>query len=431
MKRYDLRNNKKLIIDDFLKTREQTSYEEYEQSVSQILDTVKNKGNAALIKYSEQFDQVKLTQETLFVSEAEIKEAYKQVDTDLIRVIKRAYEKIYSYHMKQKKYSWFDTDAFGTMLGQKISPIERVGVYVPGGTAVYPSSVLMNVIPALVAGVADITMTTPMLKNGQINPTTLVAADICGIKKILKVGGAQAIGALAYGTQTIQKVDKIVGPGNIYVALAKKKVFGQVGIDSVAGPSEILIIADETAKAKYVAADMLSQAEHDVLASSVLVTTSAQLADDVSRELEQQAKALSRTQIMLESLKNYGAIILVDSLEDAIHISDQIAPEHLEICTKEPVMVMNKINHAGAIFLGNYSPEPLGDYMAGPNHVLPTNATARFFSPLSVDDFIKKSSIIYYNEEALATLKEDIVTFAENEALTAHANAIKVRFLDE
>ncbi len=431
MKRYDLRNNKKLIIDDFLKTREQTSYEEYEQSVSQILDTVKNKGNAALIKYSEQFDQVKLTQETLFVSEAEIKEAYKQVDTDLIRVIKRAYEKIYSYHMKQKKYSWFDTDAFGTMLGQKISPIERVGVYVPGGTAVYPSSVLMNVIPALVAGVADITMTTPMLKNGQINPTTLVAADICGIKKILKVGGAQAIGALAYGTQTIQKVDKIVGPGNIYVALAKKKVFGQVGIDSIAGPSEILIIADETAKAKYVAADMLSQAEHDVLASSVLVTTSAQLADDVSRELEQQAKALSRTQIMLESLKNYGAIILVDSLEDAIHISDQIAPEHLEICTKEPVMVMNKINHAGAIFLGNYSPEPLGDYMAGPNHVLPTNATARFFSPLSVDDFIKKSSIIYYNEEALATLKEDIVTFAENEALTAHANAIKVRFLDE
>ncbi len=431
MKRYDLRNNKKLIIDDFLKTREQTSYEEYEQSVSQILDTVKNKGNAALIKYSEQFDQVKLTQETLFVSEAEIKEAYKQVDTDLIRVIKRAYEKIYSYHMKQKKYSWFDTDAFGTMLGQKISPIERVGVYVPGGTAVYPSSVLMNVIPALVAGVADITMTTPMLKNGQINPTTLVAADICGIKKILKVGGAQAIGALAYGTQTIQKVDKIVGPGNIYVALAKKKVFGQVGIDSIAGPSEILIIADETAKAKYVAADMLSQAEHDVLASSVLVTTSAKLADDVSRELEQQAKALSRTQIMLESLKNYGAIILVDSLEDAIHISDQIAPEHLEICTKEPVMVMNKINHAGAIFLGNYSPEPLGDYMAGPNHVLPTNATARFFSPLSVDDFIKKSSIIYYNEEALATLKEDIVTFAENEALTAHANAIKVRFLDE
>ncbi|WZL83201.1 histidinol dehydrogenase [Vallitaleaceae bacterium 9-2] len=431
MKRYDLRNNKKLIIDDFLKTREQTSYEEYEQSVSQILDTVKNKGNAALIKYSEQFDQVKLTQETLFVSEAEIKEAYKQVDTDLIRVIKRAYEKIYSYHMKQKKYSWFDTDAFGTMLGQKISPIERVGVYVPGGTAVYPSSVLMNVIPALVAGVADITMTTPMLKNGQINPTTLVAADICGIKKILKVGGAQAIGALAYGTQTIQKVDKIVGPGNIYVALAKKKVFGQVGIDSIAGPSEILIIADETAKAKYVAADMLSQAEHDVLASSVLVTTSAQLADDVSRELEQQAKALSRTQIMLESLKNYGAIILVNSLEDAIHISDQIAPEHLEICTKEPVMVMNKINHAGAIFLGNYSPEPLGDYMAGPNHVLPTNATARFFSPLSVDDFIKKSSIIYYNEEALATLKEDIVTFAENEALTAHANAIKVRFLDE
>lgn len=431
MKRYDLRNNKKLIIDDFLKTREQTSYEEYEQSVSQILDTVKNKGNAALIKYSEQFDQVKLTQETLFVSEAEIKEAYKQVDTDLIRVIKRAYEKIYSYHMKQKKYSWFDTDAFGTMLGQKISRIERVGVYVPGGTAVYPSSVLMNVIPALVAGVADITMTTPMLKNGQINPTTLVAADICGIKKILKVGGAQAIGALAYGTQTIQKVDKIVGPGNIYVALAKKKVFGQVGIDSIAGPSEILIIADETAKAKYVAADMLSQAEHDVLASSVLVTTSAQLADDVSRELEQQAKALSRTQIMLESLKNYGAIILVDSLEDAIHISDQIAPEHLEICTKEPVMVMNKINHAGAIFLGNYSPEPLGDYMAGPNHVLPTNATARFFSPLSVDDFIKKSSIIYYNEEALATLKEDIVTFAENEALTAHANAIKVRFLDE
>jgi histidinol dehydrogenase len=431
MKTYDLRESTGLNIDDFLAKREQTSYDEYENRVNDILENVKTKGNAALIEYTARFDQVTLDEQSLYVSDDEIKEAYEQVSPELIRVIKRAYDKIYTYHMKQKQYSWFDTDEFGTMLGQKVSPIERVGVYVPGGTAVYPSSVLMNIIPALVAGVQDITMTTPMLKTGKINPTTLVAAHICGVTNIIKVGGAQAIAALAYGTRTIQKVDKIVGPGNIYVALAKKKVYGQVNIDSIAGPSEILIIADETADAKYVAADMLSQAEHDVLASSVLVTTDAQLVEDVKVELDKQANALSRTEIMLKSLENYGAIILVKSIQDAITISDQIAPEHLEICTKEPVMVMNKIKHAGAIFLGNFSPEPLGDYMAGPNHVLPTNGTARFFSPLSVDDFIKKSSIIYYNEDALASLKDDIVTFAENEALTAHANAIKVRFLDE
>ena len=431
MKTYDLRGKATLDISDFLSQREQTSYDEYEHRVNEILETVKTQGNRALIEYTQKFDQVNLTQDSLYVSTEDISEAYDQVNPDLVRVIKKAYDKIYTYHMKQKQYSWFDTDEFGTMLGQKVSPLEHIGVYVPGGTAVYPSSVLMNIIPALVAGVTHITMTTPVLKNGKINPATLVAADICGVKEILKIGGAQAIGALAYGTETIKKVDKIVGPGNIYVALAKKKVYGQVNIDSIAGPSEILILADETANAKYIAADMLSQAEHDVLASSVLVTTDVKLVEIVKQELYQQANALSRTEIMLKSLDNYGAIIIVDTIQDAIFISDQIAPEHLEICTQEPIMIMNKIKHAGAIFLGNYSPEPLGDYMAGPNHVLPTNGTARFFSPLSVDDFIKKSSIIYYNQEALASLKDDIVTFAENEALTAHANAIKVRFQDE
>ncbi len=384
-----------------------------------------------MLEYTEKFDKVKLTKETMTVSKQEIEDAYSKVDPSLVDVIKKAYDKVYSYHFKQKKYSWFDTDEYGTMLGQKVTPLDRVGVYVPGGTAVYPSSVLMNIIPAIVAGVKEIIMTTPVQKDGRLNPATLVAADICGVKDIYKVGGAQAVAALAYGTGLIGKVDKIVGPGNIYVALAKKKVYGLVNIDSIAGPSEVLVIADETAKVEYVAADMLSQAEHDILASSVLVTTSEELAQKVQKELVDQAKRLSRTDIMLQSLENYGAIILVDSLEDAIRFSDQIAPEHLEICTKEPVMVMNRIKHAGAIFLGNYSPEPLGDYMAGPNHVLPTNGTAKFFSPLSVDDFIKKSSIIYYNEEALGTVKDDIITFAKAEELTAHANAIEIRYKDK
>jgi len=431
MKFYDLRQSMDLSIGDFLKDREQTSYESYEKSVDAILLSVKETGNQALIELTEKYDRVTLTQETLSVSQQEIQEAYTLVDENLIRVIRRAYDQISQYHMKQKTYSWFDTDQYGTMLGQKVTPLDRVGVYVPGGTAVYPSSVLMNVIPARVAGVADIIMTTPIQKNGKVNPATLVAADICGIKEIYKVGGAQAIAALAYGTETIVKVDKIVGPGNIYVALAKKKVYGLVNIDSIAGPSEVLVIADETARLEYVAADLLSQAEHDVLASAVLITTDETLAYSIEAELYRQADLLSRTDIMKQSLHNYGAVILVKSLQDAINLSNQIAPEHLEICTKEPVMVMNKIKHAGAIFLGNYSPEPLGDYMAGPNHILPTNGTAKFFSPLCVDDFVKKSSIIYYNDEALRTLKDDIITFALAEELGAHANAIRIRYQEE
>ncbi len=428
---YDLRGKKELNIDEFLKKREQTSYENYEKQVDVILEKVKKDGDKALYTYSQLFDGVALDGTTLYVSQEEIEEAYSLIEPGFVPILQHAYERIYDYHMKQKKYSWFDTDSYGTMLGQKITPIQRIGVYVPGGTAVYPSSVLMNVIPACVAGVSEIIMATPTLKTGKVNPATLVAADICGVKKILKVGGAQAIGALAYGTETLPKVDKIVGPGNIYVALAKKKVYGLVNIDSIAGPSEILIIADETAKASYVAADMLSQAEHDSLASSVLVTTSDLLADKVKKELQCQMKVLSRQEIIEQSLNNYGGIIVVDTLEEAVEISDRIAPEHLEIMTREPVMVMNKIHHAGAIFLGDYSPEPLGDYMAGPNHVLPTNGTAKFFSPLSVDDFIKKSSLIYYNKNGLEPLQDEIIQFANQEKLTAHANAIQVRFCNE
>ncbi len=428
---YDLRGKKELNIDEFLKKREQTSYENYEKQVDVILEKVKKDGDKALYTYSQLFDGVALDGTTLYVSQEEIEEAYSLIEPGFVPILQHAYERIYDYHMKQKKYSWFDTDSYGTMLGQKITPIQRIGVYVPGGTAVYPSSVLMNVVPACVAGVSEIIMATPTLKTGKVNPATLVAADICGVKKILKVGGAQAIGALAYGTETLPKVDKIVGPGNIYVALAKKKVYGLVNIDSIAGPSEILIIADETAKASYVAADMLSQAEHDSLASSVLVTTSDLLADKVKKELQCQMKVLSRQEIIEQSLNNYGGIIVVDTLEEAVEISDRIAPEHLEIMTREPVMVMNKIHHAGAIFLGDYSPEPLGDYMAGPNHVLPTNGTAKFFSPLSVDDFIKKSSLIYYNKNGLEPLQDEIIQFANQEKLTAHANAIQVRFCNE
>ncbi len=426
MKYYDLRGQEELNIDDFLQKREQTSYESYEKDVVEILDNVKSSGDQALIHYTEKFDGVLLN--NLRVGKEEIAQAYQDVDEDLIDVIRKAYKRIYDYHFKQKSYSWFDTDKHGTMLGQKVSALNRVGVYVPGGTAVYPSSVLMNIIPAVVAGVHEIVMTTPIQKDGSLNPATLVAADICGVSEIYKVGGAQAIGALAYGTESISRVDKIVGPGNIYVALAKKKVYGLVNIDSIAGPSEILILADKTANPVYVAADMLSQAEHDKLASSVLVTCDENLGKAVEQELYRQANLLSRKDIILDSLENFGAIVVVESVKDAINISDQIAPEHLEICMKEPVMVMNQVKHAGAIFLGSYSPEPLGDYMAGPNHVLPTNGTARFFSPLSVDDFIKKSSIIYFNEPALAELKDDIISFAVSEELTAHANAIAVRF---
>lgn len=433
-KTYDVRGKDIVLSKDLLqilKDREQSSYEEYEAVVQEIIDDVKENGDNALLHYNKKFDQVALTAETLKVTAEEIKEAYKSISPEVVRALQKAYDRISHYHQKQKKMSWFDTDAFGTMLGQKIMPIHKVGIYVPGGKAVYPSSVLMNIIPAIVAGVQEIIMVTPAGKDEKVHPATLVAADICGVANIIKAGGAQAIAALAYGTKTVPKVDKIVGPGNIYVALAKKKVFGHVGIDSIAGPSEILVITDETAELSYVAADMLSQAEHDELASAICITTDIYIYENLKVELERQIATLERKEIMSASLNTYGAVLLVDSIEKACEISDRFAPEHLELCVSEPVAVMNRIQHAGAIFLGNYSPEPLGDYMAGPNHVLPTNQTARFFSPLSVDDFIKKSSIIYFNEPALADVKDDIITLATEEKLTAHANAIRIRYASD
>ena len=364
-------------------------------------------------------------------TEAEIEEAYAQVDDTLLTVIRKAKDNIESYHAKQRQNSWFDSKPDGTILGQKITPLHRVGVYVPGGKAVYPSSVLMNVMPAKVAGVDEIIMVTPPGKNGKVSPNTLVAAKEAGVDKIYKVGGAQAIAALAYGTESIPKVDKIVGPGNIYVALAKKAVYGHVSIDSIAGPSEILVVADETANPRYVAADLLSQAEHDELASAILVTTSEKLAHEVSDQVDGFLKELSRADIISKSLDNYGYILLADTMEDVIDVANEIASEHLEIQTKNPFEVMTKIRNAGAIFIGEYASEPLGDYFAGPNHILPTNGTAKFFSPLSVDDFIKKSSIISYSREALQKVHKDIESFAKAEQLTAHANSIHVRFEEE
>lgn len=430
MKTYNFKNGQTVDIKKMLADRAPTSYKAYEATVSEIIEAVKVKGDEAIVSYTQQFDGVELKLDGIRISEAEMREAYLSVDANLIEVIKRAKSRIQAFHEKQKSYSWFDTCEKGTIMGQKITPIECVGVYVPGGKAVYPSSVLMNIVPAQVAGVKRIVMTTPPSKSleGKVNPLTLVAADLCGVKEIYKVGGAQAIAALAFGTITIPKVDKIVGPGNIFVALAKKAVYGHVSIDSIAGPSEVMVIADGTANPKFIAADLLSQAEHDELASSVLVTTDEVLAQEVEKEIIRQTAYLSRKSIIEASLQNYGAIIIVDTLSEALNICNDIAPEHLEICTKEPFNLMAKVKNAGAIFLGDYSPEPLGDYMAGPNHVLPTNATAKFFSPLNVDDFVKKSSIISFNEEALFELKEDIITFAEAEFLTAHANSIKVRF---
>lgn len=428
MRTFNFKDGNTIDIKRMLLERDPSSYTEYEDIVLSIVEDVKTRKDEAIIEYTEKFDKVKLTKETLRVSEEEIREAYSLVDNKLVEVIEKAKIRIEKYHSKQKRYSWFDTDDKGTILGQKITALEKAGVYVPGGKAVYPSSVLMNVLPAKVAGVNKVIMTTPPDKNGKVNPLTLVAADICKVDEIYKVGGAQAIAALAFGTDTIGKVDKIVGPGNIFVALAKKAVYGHVNIDSIAGPSEVLVIADENANPKYVAADLLSQAEHDELASAVLVTTDEKMAVEVEKEIKRQTDYLSRKDIINSSLESYGVIIIVDSLEDAIAITNDIAPEHLEICVNDPFNVMAKIKNAGAIFLGNYSPEPLGDYMAGPNHVLPTNSTAKFFSPLSVDDFIKKSSIISFNEEALRELHEDIITFANAEQLTAHANSIKVRF---
>lgn len=418
---------KKDILTTLLK-RSPSQYPEYEKTVSEILNNVRNNGDKAVFEYTEKFDGYKYDENTIRVTEKEINEAYNNYDKELIAIMEKAFNNIKEYHEKQKQNSWISTKEDGTLLGVKVSAIEKAGVYVPGGKAAYPSSTLMCVIPALVAGVERIVMVTPANKEGKVAECTLVAAKICGVNEIYKVGGAQAIAALAYGTETIPKVDKIVGPGNIFVALAKKAVFGHVSIDSVAGPSEILVIADDTANPRYVAADLLSQAEHDQLASAILLTTSKELADKVSAEVDIFLKELSRTEIIEKSLENYGYIILCDSIDDAIDAANEIASEHLEILTKNPYETMTKIKNAGAIFLGEYSSEPLGDYFAGPNHVLPTNGTAKFFSPLSVDAFIKKTSIISYSKDALKEIHTDIERFALSEGLSAHANSIKVRF---
>ncbi len=418
------------ILENLLQ-RSPNQYGKYEAAVAEILQKVKEEGDEALFSYTRTFDHAEITKETIRVTEEEIQEAYSKVDPALIAVIRKALVKIRDYHEKQKQNSWFTSETNGTMLGQKVMPLARVGVYVPGGKAVYPSSVLMNILPAKVAGVEQIVMTTPPGRDGKVNPSTLVAAKEAGADEIYKVGGAQAVGALAYGTESIPKVDKIVGPGNIFVALAKKAVYGHVSIDSIAGPSEILVLADETANPRYVAADLLSQAEHDELASAILITTSPSLAEQVEREVQGFVQVLSRKEIIEKSLENFGYILLADSMEEAIDTANAIASEHLEIVTANPFEVMMKIRNAGAIFIGEYSSEPLGDYFAGPNHVLPTNGTAKFFSPLSVDDFVKKSSIVYYSREALQEIHRDIIQFAESEQLTAHANSIAVRFEQE
>lgn len=415
------------ILEDLLR-RSPNNYGAYEAAVNEIVENVKSNGDEALFGYAKKFDKIELNSDNLAVSEEEIKEAYTLVDAELIEIIRKAIANIKSYHEKQKKNSWFDTQPNGIILGQKVTPMASVGIYVPGGKASYPSTVLMNTIPAKVAGVPKIVMTTPAGADGKVNPVTLVAANEAGADVIYKVGGAQAIAALAYGTQSIPKVDKIVGPGNIYVALAKKAVYGHVSIDSIAGPSEILVIADASANPRFVAADLLSQAEHDELASAILVTTSKKLAEDVLAEIDGFTKTLSRKEIICKSLENYGYILVADTMDEAIEIANEIASEHLEIVTENPFEVMTKIKNAGAIFIGEYSSEPLGDYFAGPNHVLPTNGTAKFFSPLSVDDYMKKSSVIYYSKEALAPVADDIIKFAEAESLTAHANSIRVRF---
>ena len=415
------------LLDNLLK-RSPNNYGQYVDAVNEIVEAVSANGDAAVFEYTKKFDGADLNGNNIRVTQDEIDEAYRQIEPDVLDVIRKAIVNIRTYHEKQRQYSWFDSKPDGTILGQKVTPLTRVGVYVPGGKAAYPSSVLMNILPAKVAGVEQIIMVTPPGKDGKVNPGTLVAANEAGADVVYKVGGAQAVAALAFGTETIPKVDKIVGPGNIFVALAKKAVYGYVSIDSIAGPSEILVIADETANPRYVAADLLSQAEHDELASAILVTTSETLADQVSEEVDAFVKKLSRKEILEKSLDNYGYILIAENLNQAVDIANEIASEHLEIVTKNPFEVMTQIKNAGAIFLGEYSSEPLGDYFAGPNHVLPTNGTAKFFSPLSVDDFIKKSSIIYYSRQALEPVKDDIIKFAESEFLTAHANSIKVRF---
>lgn len=415
------------ILDDLLK-RSPNNYGQYEATVDEIIHNVKSRKDEAVFEYTLKFDKYALSRENIKVTRAEIEEAYTKLDPQLVEVIRKSAENIRAFHAKQLRNSWFDAREDGTILGMKITALQRVGVYVPGGKAAYPSSVLMNVVPAKVAGVDEIIMTTPPGADGTINPGTLVAADIAGVDTIYKVGGAQAIAALAFGTQSIPKVDKITGPGNIFVALAKKAVYGYVSIDSIAGPSEILVLADETANPRYVAADLLSQAEHDELASAILITTSGELAEKVSVEVEKFTNQLSRKSIIEKSLDNYGYILVAPSMDEAIEAVNEIASEHLELLTKNPFDTMTRIRNAGAIFLGEYASEPLGDYFAGPNHILPTNGTAKFFSPVNVDDFIKKTSIISYSRSALEKVHADIELFAESEGLTAHANSIKVRF---
>lgn len=428
MKIITLTNETKQNLLENLLKRSTTDYGEYEKIVDSIIQNVKQNKEEAIFDYNLKFDKCTITKENFQVTQEEIEDAYKVLDKQFIEVMRRSAANIRTYHEKQKRNSWFDAKEDGTILGQKITPMQTVGVYVPGGKAAYPSTTLMNVIPAKVAGVPNIIMTTPAGSDGKVNPATLVAADIAGVDTIFKVGGAQAIAAMAYGTEIIPKVDKIVGPGNIYVALAKRAVYGHVSIDSIAGPSEILVLADESATPKYVAADLLSQAEHDELASAILITTSTELAEKVSIEIDKFVNVLERREIIQKSLDNYGYILVAPDMETAIEAANEIASEHLEILTKNPFDTMTKIKNAGAIFLGEYSSEPLGDYFAGPNHVLPTNGTAKFFSPLNVDDYIKKSSIISYSKEALEKVHNDIELFAQKEGLTAHANSIRVRF---
>lgn len=427
MKTVRLEDNIGDILTTLLK-RNTDSFSDAEKTVAEILADVKKNGDEAVFRYTEKFDKIKLTENTVEVTEAEFDKAYELIDKELLRVIRAAIVNIRSYHEKQKRTGWFDTDPSGIILGQKITPLGRVGVYVPGGRAAYPSSVLMNIIPAKVAGVPEIIMCTPAGKDGSVYEGTLVAAKEAGVDKVYKIGGAQAIGAMAYGTDIIRKTDKIVGPGNIFVALAKKAVYGHVGIDSIAGPSEILVIADETANPKFVAADLLSQAEHDPMASAILITTSEKLAAEVEAEITRQTAYLSRKEIIEKSLSDYGFILLAKDEAAACEAANSVASEHVEIITKNPFETMTRVKNAGAIFLGSYSSEPLGDYFAGPNHVLPTNGTAKFFSPLNVDDFIKKTSIISYSEEALSKVHKDIELFARSEGLTAHENSIAVRF---
>ena len=428
MKIIKLGKDSRQALRELLAKRSPSQYGTYADTVNEIVESVRKNGDAALFAYTEQFDGCKVEKDKVLVTEEEIAEAYEKVDEELLAVIRKALVNIRAFHEKQRRYSWFDSSVEGILLGQKLTPLNRVGVYVPGGKAVYPSSVLMNIVPARVAGVKEIVMTTPPGRDGSLNPAVLVAAKEAGADRIFKAGGAQAVAALAFGTESIPKVDKIVGPGNIFVALAKKAVFGFVSIDSIAGPSEILVLADETANPRYVAADLLSQAEHDEMASAILVTTSKKLAGEVNREIDGFLKELSRREIIEKSLDTYGCILLADHLEEAVSAVNDIASEHLEIMTKDAFTVMTKIRNAGAIFIGDHSCEPLGDYFAGPNHVLPTNGTAKFFSPLGVDDFVKKSSIISYSREALEPIHEDIMRFAVKEGLTAHENAIKVRF---